>query len=36
MFRSGAGTPASRQNFLDKRAATETALQEYRERQAKK
>ena len=31
-----AGTPASRQNFLDKRAATETALQEYRERQAKK
>jgi hypothetical protein len=31
-----AGTPASRQQFLDKRAATEAALQEYRERQAKK
>lgn len=31
-----AGTPASRQRFLDTRAATEAALQEYRERQSKK
>ena len=30
------GTPASQQNFIDKRAATETALKEYRERQTKK
>jgi len=30
------GTPASQQNFSDKRAATESALKEYRERQAKK
>jgi len=29
-------TPVSRQNFLDKRAATDAVLQEYRERQAKK
>jgi rhomboid protease GluP len=31
-----AGTPASRQNFLDRRAATEGALKEYRERQERK
>ncbi len=31
-----AGTPESRQDFLDKRATTETALGEYRDRQAKK
>lgn len=31
-----AGTAESRQDFLDKRAATETALGEYRDRQAKK
>jgi rhomboid protease GluP len=31
-----AGTPASRQNFIDKRAATEAALKDYRERQTKK
>ena len=30
------GTPASRQDFLDKRAATESALQEYREQQKRK
>jgi len=31
-----AGTPASQHRFLDKRAATEAALKEYRERQEKK